>query len=116
MEPAESIIFTGFIYKIISLTTGLITCYLGYRLFCKGIDKSAGDVNISAGNKKLYFQGAAPGTFFVFLGAIVIIATILKGIEHHSNQSTSSYAKPINHNNITPNLPAAPPHKMEKAQ
>lgn len=74
------------IYKLVSLLIGLCLCYMGYRLFMAGIWGSAGDAEGEFGNSRIVIKRAAPGTFFVLMGAIVIGLTIFKGLNLDSQQ------------------------------
>jgi len=67
------------IYKTASLLVGLVFAYMGYRLFMAGVWGEAGDLDAQFGKNKLLLKKAAPGTFFVLFGAIVIALTIWKG-------------------------------------
>ena len=68
------------VYKFVSLVTGVLLCYMGFKLFMSGIWGSAGDVSGEFGDNKLVIKKAAPGTFFVLAGVIVIGMTIFKGL------------------------------------
>ena len=68
-------------YKVASLLVGLGFGYMGYRLFLAGIERSAGDLEASAGSKTFKLSRAAPGTFFALFGAAVIAATIFQGFD-----------------------------------
>lgn len=85
------------LYKITSLATGVALCYMGYRLFLAGVWGNAGDAEGSFGDNKIIIKKAAPGTFFILMGAIVIGLTIAKGLSFNSDQETanaSEQAKP----------------------
>lgn len=69
------------IYKICSLATGVLLSFLGYKLFMAGVWGNAGNAEGSFGDNKLIIKKAAPGTFFVIMGAIVIGLTIMKGLD-----------------------------------
>nr|WP_067297653.1 hypothetical protein [Marinobacterium profundum] len=68
------------IYKIVSLLAGVSLSYMGYRLFMAGIWGHAGDAEGEFGNNRIVIKKAAPGTFFVLMGAIVIGLTLVKGL------------------------------------
>lgn len=74
------------LYKIVSLLAGVFLSYMGYRLFLAGIWGNAGDVKGEFGDNKIVIKKAAPGTFFVLMGAIVIGLTINKGLNFENNQ------------------------------
>ncbi len=68
------------IYKLASLATGIALSYMGYKLFMAGVWGNAGDAEGVFGNNKLVIKRAAPGTFFILVGAIVIGLTIAHGL------------------------------------
>lgn len=84
------------IYKIVSLITGISLSYMGYKLFLAGIWGNAGNAEGEFGDNKLIIKKAAPGTFFVIMGAIIIGLTIIKGlnIENISNYQGTHNEKP----------------------
>lgn len=71
---------TVLIYKLASFAMGGFFCYLGYKLFDKGVSEKAGELDASVGEHKFSLRSAAPGTFFVVLGAAIILMTLWKGI------------------------------------
>lgn len=75
------IVISFTLYKVASIAAGLATCYLGYRLFRAGVWGDAGSMRAAHGNTRLVLTNAAPGTFFVVLGAAVICVALYKG-EH----------------------------------
>lgn len=74
------------IYKLASLTTGVILSYMGYRLFMASVWGDAGDAEGRFGDYKIIIRKAAPGTFFVLMGALVIAITVFKGINFESTK------------------------------
>ena len=74
---ASFLLFT--LYKMAGIGAGVFLGYLGYRLFTKGVWGSAGDLTANSGNNQLLLKSAAPGTFFVVLGAVVILSAIWQG-------------------------------------
>jgi len=76
---SEIMLITG-AYKGACLLAGLLCVYLGYRLFLAGIWGKAGDFETSYKDTRVVLTGAAPGTFFAFLGAGIMIATIWSGL------------------------------------
>jgi hypothetical protein len=81
-----------FWYKITCLLTGLSIISLGYKLFVKGIFSESGDVEGSFKDYKLIIKKAAPGTYFVLFGSLIIGLVIFKGI------STDETLTGANHN------------------
>jgi hypothetical protein len=70
-----------FIYKLVSIGSGLLVCYFGFRLFVLGIFTGAGDLSSQFQNTQLILKKAAPGTFFALFGAAVIGVSLWKGLE-----------------------------------
>ena len=84
-----------FIYKLASLSVGMLTIYLGYSLFIKGIYAGAGDLLAkSKGGSdaipeiEVTLKKAAPGTFFALFGMLVIAFTLMQGISYSGTTST----------------------------
>lgn len=94
------------IYKICSLAAGIFLSYLGYRLFMAGIWGHAGDAEGTFGDNKLIIKKAAPGTFFIIMGAIVIGLTIIKGLDFttHKNAQGLNYEQGKEIKNEKPEL------------
>lgn len=74
-------------YKLASLATGAFLCYLGYKLFMAGVRENAGSAAGGFGDSRIIISRAAPGTFFVLMGAVVIGLTIAKGMDFESFNS-----------------------------
>ena len=85
-------------YKLACLAVGSLFCALGYRLFKLGIWGNAGDLDAKFNDTRLVLKSAAPGTFFAVLGAVIIVATVSKGIDftvkHNNFESTMSTETP----------------------
>lgn len=79
-EFATSMIMALTTYKIVSLLVGFGAIFIGYRLFALGIYEKAGNLEATFGKKHLVLKQAAPGTFFVVLGSIIIIVALWKGL------------------------------------
>jgi len=60
--------------------TGLSIISLGYKLFVKGVFSESGDVEGSFKDYKLIVKKAAPGTYFVLFGSLIIGLIVFKGI------------------------------------
>ena len=84
-----------FYYKIGCLFTGLIITFLGYKLFLKGIFNKSGDVEGSWKNLKLIVRKAAPGTYFVLFGSLVIAMTVFKGLTTEEFSGNSNPRNPL---------------------
>ncbi|MFQ5964932.1 MAG: hypothetical protein ACE5KZ_11695 [Candidatus Scalinduaceae bacterium] len=82
METNIAIIFSLAAYKIVSLLVGLSFSYMGFKLFIAGIWGKAGELDAQFGENKLILKKAAPGTFFVLFGTIIVGLTIWRGLEY----------------------------------
>jgi hypothetical protein len=89
-----------FYYKIACLFTGLIIIFLGFKLFLRGIFTESGDVEGSWKNLKLIVKKAAPGTYFVLFGSLIISMTIFRGL---TSEEFSGYSNPRNPTRILQN-------------
>ena len=108
MEFGTQFIIAIALYKVASLTVGLLLSYMGYRLFMAGVWGVAGDVEASFKDNKIVFKKAAPGTFFAVLGAAVICFTIYKGLELSAsgvNQQGGSDVIPFSQKEELPETP-----------
>ena len=76
--------FLVIIYKITALLCGVFICFLGYKLFLKGVFNESGDIDAKWNDKGIIIKKAAPGTFFALFGAIVIAIVLYKGLEYES--------------------------------
>lgn len=87
------------VYKICSLATGLGLSLMGFKLFMAGVWGNAGDAEGGFGDNRIIIKKAAPGTFFVLFGAIVIGITLLQGLQFYgANEKGCLYHE-------KPNLP-----------
>lgn len=86
MDLNTAQILSLLIYKLASLATGVALSYMGYKLFMAGVWGNAGDAEGSFGDNKLVIKQAAPGTFFILMGALVIGLTIAKGLSFKTNE------------------------------
>lgn len=109
MESDLAIILSMTAYKIISLVVGLLFSYMGYKLFMSGIWGDAGDIDSKFGDNRIVIKKAAPGTFFALFGAIIVGATIMKGLEYDQSDRTNmlDVSAEQSENNVA--LPAKPP-------
>jgi hypothetical protein len=69
------------LYKTASLATAVLFCFFGYRLFLAGLWGPAGDLRAKFKEFDLILKSAAPGVFFVVMGALIAGATIWKGFD-----------------------------------
>ena len=79
-------------YKLTLLVVGFLLAFLGYRLFTLSIWGSAGEFQVKFEKTSLVLKGAAPGTFFAVLGASVIVATIVRGFDLYTRDSSNAPA------------------------
>jgi len=93
------IIFTiyALFFRIGVMITGLVSIFLGYKLYCKGLyseeslktdsqekqklnkNSSNSDFKASFGGTSVTLKNAGPGTFFALFGLLIIISMILNG-------------------------------------
>ena len=81
MDTKSILLLSFSAYKIVSLLTGAAFGYFGYKLFISGIWGDAGTLQASSKDNKLLLKGAAPGTFFAVLGAIIVGVALFKGYD-----------------------------------
>jgi hypothetical protein len=74
-----SILVVG-LYKSLCLLSGVLLSFWGYKLFMAGNWGNAGHAEGSFGDNKILIKKAAPGTFFVLMGAIVLAISVYKGM------------------------------------
>ena len=65
------------VFKMIIALIGALCFYLGYKLFLKGIEKSAGELEASNTIGKIKLLKAAPGTFLFIVGGVIICYLLL---------------------------------------
>lgn len=71
-----------FFYKITCILTGLAIIFLGYQLFLKNMFTNSGDIQGIWKDVKVTIRKAAPGTYFVLFGSIIIGVTIHRGFDY----------------------------------
>jgi hypothetical protein len=67
------------LFKLASLLTGLISVFMGYRLFLAGIWGEPSQFVANVGKNRLLLKSAAPGLFFALFGTCVIAVTLWIG-------------------------------------
>lgn len=82
MEQDMVLVISIVFYKVASLVAGVCLSYMGYRLFMAGIWGDAGHAEAEYKDFSIILKRAAPGTFFVILGAIVLAVTLFMGLEY----------------------------------
>jgi hypothetical protein len=100
------------LYKVISVIAGLLLCYMGYRLFMSGVWGNSGDLTTQFGDTKLLLKSAAPGTFFVVLGTVVLLATIWKGLNFPSAAQPQDLTSRAATGEPRPNFPDKPGQRI----
>lgn len=93
------------IYKISSLAAGTVICFMGYKLFTKNIWGECGKLEGSYEKSKLVFIAAAPGAFFAFLGAVVLITCIVKDFSLSNREERSANQSLIKEDPSKPQMP-----------
>jgi hypothetical protein len=66
------------IIKLVSILIGTLSIVLGFLLFKAGIDTKAGNAFAKVEGVSMSINEAAPGTFFVLIGLLIILITILR--------------------------------------
>jgi hypothetical protein len=89
MSDDVSIYIALIAYKTSILVVGAVLSFMGYRLFLQDKIAPAGTLEGAAGKYKLKVVKAAPGIFFALFGAIIICASIFKGV-HYSRQPVAT--------------------------
>lgn len=86
-------------YKIVCLIVGILFSYMGYRLFMADKNGPAGDLDVRATAKgkkgSMLLRKAAPGTFFALFGTILIVFTILRGVEYQVSGYNPTSNQPV---------------------
>jgi hypothetical protein len=68
-------------YRCVLVGVGLALSYMGFRLFCLGLYEKVGELKASWGGRALVLRQAAPGTFFVVCGGVVLLGTLARGVQ-----------------------------------
>src|SRR5262245_18237999 len=69
------------LYRLTIVVVGFAFAFMGFRLFLARLTDPAGELSARAGAKTwLDLRKAAPGTFFVVLGASMIVVSFARGI------------------------------------
>ena len=115
MTETNLILIIGTIYRIVGMLVGLVIIYFGYRLFLRRVrtPADAGSMQGSVGQLTLTLKRAAPGTFFVVLGAGVILMSIVKGVKVSEkrpvDRTVTLHARP--ESGLTGGESSAPPNR-----
>lgn len=85
METLYIFVMTA-IYKIMTLISGVIFAYLGFRLFMADKTSDAGDLSVKYDKYMLNLKGGAPGVFFSLFGAMMIIISVIIGLKYDKDE------------------------------
>ena len=85
-----SAVIAVLLFKLASISAGVFFAWMGYRLFMSGIWGNAGELEANYKNTKLVLTGAAPGTFFTVLGAVIVVCSVYTGFEIRKNPITET--------------------------
>lgn len=81
MERVRSNFATAmyFVFKALPAAGGILSIYLGYRLFILGV---TGQASLSIESKSVSGQllNAAPGLFFAIGGVVILVTVVRKGV------------------------------------
>lgn len=72
MDPMWLIILRV-IERIFIYVGAVITIYLGYNLYKKGINKGRGDLQAKSKLGQIILSGTGPGLFFMVFGAVILL-------------------------------------------
>jgi hypothetical protein len=89
--------------KIVPIFIGLCFAYFGYSLFRRGVFERAGDLRAAWGERHLVLKQAAPGTFFALFGALVISASVWRGVEIKIDRVREPIVPPTAYTTPSPN-------------
>jgi hypothetical protein len=81
MSDALAIFGMLLIYKLAILLVGVLSIYMGFRLFLADKVTPAGDLSAKSGVYALQLRGGAPGIFFSLFGTVLICFSIAKGLD-----------------------------------
>ena len=85
-------IYTRTIELLVTILVGTFICWLGYRLFFKGLSEKS-DLSIEYDKFKLQLFSASPGIFFSLFGAIIIASSVWNVAKFQEEQTSSSGLK-----------------------
>jgi|GEM_PF-3567274 len=73
------------LFKLISIVIGFVIILLGFLLIKKQYEKNNQNLSLSYGGIKLFLENSSTGIIFSLFGALIIIFSLLKGIEIQSH-------------------------------
>src|SRR6185436_15477366 len=71
----------------LTLLCGLTFAFFGYRLFCAGFNKAAGEMKTTYGKASLVLRDVAPGVFFALFGAVIVAISVSRGIRYETGRT-----------------------------
>jgi hypothetical protein len=93
MESVETLTLWSWVFRGFTILVGLIVMFMGLTLFRgRKAYEAAGNVTAAYGGGKLSLHGTA-GTFFVVVGALIMLAGLLKPMEFEYNRGTGGTAE-----------------------
>jgi len=84
--------FRGIERLVISMA-GVLSIYLGYKLFLV-VSDSVGELEAEAGNNKLMIRRVGPGVFFALFGAVILALGIYSGLDMDKESGTADELQP----------------------
>lgn len=78
------------LFKLVSIVIGFFLVRFGYVLIKKRFDRNEGNVTVSYAGAKLLLENASAGIIFALFGAVIIIVTLVKGIEVQSHSTLNN--------------------------
>lgn len=94
---SEVFIYTRSLEIVIAILSGVLLCYLGFRLFRLGFYEKS-DLKFEYGKLRLHLFKATPGIFFSLFGAVIISGAVWRSAtftEEFQNKDGSSQKKTI---------------------
>jgi hypothetical protein len=92
MDMADPLFFRD-VELLLIVFGGIFFGYLGYRLFIFGVMEGKSKFEAETQVVRLVFSGTAPGLFFMFAGASILVAALMVLATHtDSSQTTQSRA------------------------
>lgn len=84
LEITSLFVIYFILFRLAIIITGMISIFLGYRLFCRGVwpfaKTGAGtDINAQIAGSRFTIRNAAPGTCFALFGVVIISIMFAKG-------------------------------------
>jgi hypothetical protein len=107
MDISSKLILALWSYKLASLAAGLSSLFMGYKLFMSGVWGNAGSLDAKIESNAITLKHAAPGTFFVVLGSIIVCTTLIKGLEIEATLENINKFQTVDNasSSMLPNVP-----------